>query len=166
MTALPPAQTFRSFVREKRYEVGVGFILSVLGFILALSVNSWRSQQAEVASFRSIVDAIQQEAVHNDDVYRHSFQPHYQNDIVATEFSVSTIRSSLANPLFVRHADHDTLQILSRYLRDLELSNGFAETVRLIRTGSAGYAVPQEIITSWGQNLRVLFRYPQFVDFF
>lgn len=155
MTKSP--QSFQGFIHEKKWELIIGLIISIVGFFLALSINSFQNRQAERSSFYDMIEAIKQEGEHNMDVLSHSFMEHFEHDIVVAEFSLSTLRASLANPLFMRYADYYTLQILNEYLRVLELSNGFAEATRLMRIGNNfnEQYLPQNeyIINDWRDNL-------------
>ncbi|MEO1260880.1 MAG: hypothetical protein AAFZ15_18925 [Bacteroidota bacterium] len=143
--------SFRSYLRENGWEMISGLLLSVVGFFLALYIDSLRERSQQHETYASLVEAIRQEAEFNETVLTKSFLPYYEKKYVAARLSVTTVEASLSNSLFVHLADRSTIHLLNEYHRELELSNGFAETASLLRT--VNNEVNPDMIEAWGQNM-------------
>lgn len=145
--------SFFSYLKRERYQICWSIIASGVGFGLALTADSIIANRSDRQSYSSMLSSVVAEAKSNEVVLHHSFYDHYKKGAVVNGFSLSTLRASLSSDLFIRHVERGTLSLLTEYMRNLELANGFAAASRPVSWRNPLVDLPPELLQPWTQNL-------------
>jgi hypothetical protein len=111
-------------------------LISGLGFLVALLINSGIENRKERETYHSMLTAVRSEALSNQNIIKTSYTKFFPNGIVIKEFSTSTLTQIFSNPLFIKHAKPKDIETLNVYLRDLDLANGYrrvSEEIKIMK---------------------------------
>lgn len=103
---------------RKLFEKWPEVIISVVGFFLALFINSLIARQNENATYKEMLAAVSQEATNNKPVVDEKLIYSENDKLIVGDLSTGVLTQALANPLFVIHAGDGNLKILEKYLAD------------------------------------------------
>ncbi|MGO4883649.1 MAG: hypothetical protein ACLP59_22940 [Bryobacteraceae bacterium] len=93
-------------------------IISIVGFFLALFINSWIARQGEIETYQEMLKAVEKEANLNKAVLDEKVIESEDGKLIVGDLSTGVLAQTLANPLFVSHAGDANLGILEKYLAD------------------------------------------------
>ncbi|MFL6312590.1 MAG: hypothetical protein ACJ71W_10825 [Terriglobales bacterium] len=100
-------------------------LFSGIGFLVALWVNSLVANKNEAAVYQSMLKSIRAEANSNGEILSDSVFKYYRAGLVVREYSTASAALCLSSPLFAKHAKASDLEMISKYIRVLSLSNGY-----------------------------------------
>lgn len=103
----------------------LNFFATLVGVYLAFLLSNVAQDQADRGSYRALVRAVSSEAKSNEAVYQSSIVPFMGHGVVLRDYSVVVAQQTLASPLFIKYAGEQNIQTLTKYLRDLLLSNSY-----------------------------------------
>ena len=131
-------------------------LISAVGFLLALAVNSMVANHTDREAYESILKSIKSEAASNKAILENSFLQYLDHGIVIKEFSLGASQQALANPLFVRQAAPGVLESMNEYIRDLSLANGYRRVDEALQLSDSEKAAAwiSNVHDAWRENLK------------
>ncbi len=145
--------SFAQHVNEEKYKLLLSTIVSSIGFLVALLVNSGLDRSREEQSYRSMVQAIKVEAQANREALETGFLKYFEAGVVLQQFSTSVATQYLATPTFLKFSPKDDVSRLTQYVRLLTLSNKYREKVETIRLDPGNEIDSGVFVKVWKTNL-------------
>jgi len=140
-------------------EVLVDLGKTAAGFLLGLLGNGYANSLREKHTHRSMLDAIKSEAKSNETVLNDSFLKYYKDGLVLRPFSIATANRCVGDPLFIKYATPDQLEIVFAYVRNITLANAYRERCEGLRLGALAADAEERkawlegILAMWEKNL-------------
>ena len=121
------------YLRDERYKLVSGALVTGIGFLLALFVNGKVEDLKSQGKRDSMLQAIKYEASSNEKILRNSFMPMYRGGIVFRQLNTSVISQALTNPEFIEYSNAQSIEITEQYFRAISLGNSYRDKVEKIR---------------------------------
>jgi hypothetical protein len=116
---------YRPAIKKELPKLLLQGLFSGLGFLMALWINSLVAKNNETAVYDSMIKSIRAEATSNGEILDDSVSKYYRVGLVVREYSTASATQCLSSPLFAKHAKTADLEMISKYIRVLSLSNGY-----------------------------------------
>jgi hypothetical protein len=111
-------------------------LISILGFFLALSFNSWINRQGDHETYQAILKELKKEAGFNKATLDMKLEEVNAGQLPVGDLSIGVLAQALSNPLFVTHAGDQNLTILEQYLADSTRVGAFRRSLENIALSS------------------------------
>lgn len=137
-------------LRKEILDASVNFIVTTFGVLLGLLLSGFISDRSDDAVYQAMANSVHLEAEANKAALDESFNVYVptRSGLVLNEFRLDVAVNSLANPLFLRKAKPAEIEALNKYVRNLSLSNNYAQMARQFAAASNA-----RLASNWSENL-------------
>jgi hypothetical protein len=137
-------------IREEFIRFWFGLAATAIGVIVALYVDSYADRQRDKDAYRAMIKALNIEALENKIILEQSFLPNYVAGIVHRDFSTKVCEDFVSTRVFLDHAPHETIAVLTGYILNLKRANA-------IRAADEKYKYNPALREKWDKGITAEF---------